>query len=259
MNWWCGTIRLGVMSTRKIIRKGPPPANIDGAPQYCGGLYTQLLFDNQFETSYTFSAGPNFDPSQLTLDQLLTLASVGEIGLVDVAYVGVPSLWTGATGPVGGQVLKVLNGNNSCAAFFNSSMFVQLNQSSALASLLPTTAAAFFSSDFVEPSPDLPPSVGAAIGPGTGPGKVGAGAVIGVNMNQNGAFLGGFAGFVGPFATGQPGAQIVMLLHELAHTLLLLPPDSPADVKAGFPTSQANTQTILNHCLKAVQAVLKGS
>ena len=26
MNWWCGTIRLGVMSMRKITRKGPPPA-----------------------------------------------------------------------------------------------------------------------------------------------------------------------------------------------------------------------------------------
>ena len=27
MNWWCGTIRPGVMSTLKIIRKGLPPAN----------------------------------------------------------------------------------------------------------------------------------------------------------------------------------------------------------------------------------------
>jgi WD40 repeat protein len=27
VNWWCGTIRPGVMSTRKIIRKGSPPAS----------------------------------------------------------------------------------------------------------------------------------------------------------------------------------------------------------------------------------------
>ena len=31
MNWWCGTIRPGVMSTRKITRKGSPPAQIKTA------------------------------------------------------------------------------------------------------------------------------------------------------------------------------------------------------------------------------------
>jgi hypothetical protein len=97
-------------------------------------------------------------------------------------------------------------------------------------------------------------NVGAQTGEGTG-----AGSVIVVNNNSNGAFLlGGFSGSVGPFATGSAGAQTIMLLHELAHTLLLLPPDSPADVKSGFHTSQANTQTILDHCLTAVLAAVKG-
>lgn len=79
-----------------------------------------------------------------------------------------------------------------------------------------------------------------------------------MNNNSNGAFLGGLLGSVGPFSTGSAGAQTIMLLHELAHALLLLPPDSPADVKSGFPTSQAITQTILYHCLKEVQAAVKG-
>jgi RHS repeat-associated protein len=45
VNWWCGTIRPGVMSTRKIIRKGSPPANYPfGESWYSSGTTTKWKF-----------------------------------------------------------------------------------------------------------------------------------------------------------------------------------------------------------------------
>jgi hypothetical protein len=58
--------------------------------------------------------------------------------------------WSGALlDRIGGPVFKVFRGDNECAAFFNSSIFVQMNQS--IASMLPTSAADFFRSDLLEP------------------------------------------------------------------------------------------------------------
>jgi hypothetical protein len=44
-----------------------------------------------------------------------------------------------------------------------------------------------------------------------------------------------------------------MVLHELAHTQLLIPPDL-----GNSGQSQNDTQNILTHCLEAIQATLGG-
>jgi RHS repeat-associated protein len=72
--------------------------------------------------------------------------------------------------------------------------------------------------------------------------------------------MGGVLEIGGGVRGGSVGAQSVMLLHELGHTLGLIPPDGRAATAAGFPPnqSQINTQTILNNCLKAINAALRG-
>jgi hypothetical protein len=57
------------------------------------------------------------------------------------------------------------------------------------------------------------------------------------------------------------GGQVAMLLHEVGHTLGLLPPDGKGTTSMGFPPnqSQLNTQTIIDHCLSAIRAALGGS
>jgi hypothetical protein len=152
----------------------------------------------------------------------------------------------------------VLNGKNDCASFFNTAPLVQLNANSLTPAVLPATGADFFASDLLEPDKNMPYTVGAATTEGAG-----ANAVIAYNSNAGGVFRSAFnpqtarpypASLLGGFNGGSVQAQALMLLHELAHTLLLISPDSPAAVNAGFPSSQTNTKTISDHCAKAIQA-----
>jgi len=94
---------------------------------------------------------------------------------------------------------------------------------------------------------------------GTGPGTT-------VTINGNGAFfrtrgdvykiewtgsIGNDTGswrhlHVGPFDGGTLGAQVVTLLHELAHVIGAVPSDDSS--VGGFALSQENTELILRHC-----------
>jgi hypothetical protein len=103
---------------------------------------------------------------------------------------------------------------------------------------------------------------------GTGPGTT-------VTINGNGAFfrttgdvykfewagsIGKDTGssrhlHVGPFDGGTLEAQIVTLLHELAHVIGAVPSDDSSLV--GFTRSQENTELILHHCQSKAEAAGK--
>jgi hypothetical protein len=51
---------------------------------------------------------------------------------------------------------------------------------------------------------------------------------------------------VGPFDGGTLEAQVVTLLHELAHVIGAVPSDDSS--VGGFARSQENTELILHHC-----------
>jgi len=193
------------------------------------GNLTALV--ESFHSTQTFYLEPDFDGS----------ISMGGI-------MGGTNGVMGAIARARATVSIVLSGDNSCAGFLNRSAVVETRSDrGVLSNLLPPTAQSFFESDHFYPDADLPSGTGAVTIAGA---AVGAGAVIGVNSNANGAFLGP-VGAVGPFTTGSPGAQAIMLLHELAHTFLAIPPDL-----GNTGQSVANTETILKHCLSAVQSAL---
>ena len=174
-------------------------------------------------------------------------------------------LWPGDWGTImdnaGGPVLKVLKRSNDCSTFFNSSPLIQINnQTSQMITALggislggPTTAAGFFETlDYLgpntnDPSQPWPNNIGAMSNEG--------GSTVVVNGNPAGAFL--HSGWtIGGFDSGSIGAQAIMILHELAHNLLLIPPDGNNSV-APPGQSGINTQTILANCLDAIKKALK--
>ena len=57
----------------------------------------------------------------------------------------------------------------------------------------------------------------------------------------------------GGYRPGSYGAQMILLLHELAHKVLLVPPENLGDTKQ----SDANTQTVMQHCASSVGAQLQ--
>lgn len=156
------------------------------------------------------------------------------------------------------DINKILEGNNDCASFFNSAPLVQANAASSLGSLIgPTTAAGFFQSDDVRPEP-----LSVFGSPLTGAMTVeGSGANSTIFVNAKGFMMNSFdlqtippkpLPGLGPFNANTVGTQVVGLLHELAHTLFLIPPDNHNPSR-----SEANTETILKHCLDAIKAALK--
>lgn len=159
---------------------------------------------------------------------------------------------------VSGVITKILRQANDCSNFFNNSPIVQafgmINEVSGHG---PTDALGFFNTDTLKPSTTTPNnnpypnSVGAETTEYTG-----ANSVISINANRSGAFVGGYSGQLGPFATGSLAGQVTMMLHELAHTVGAIGPDNAAAVKAGYPTSQDNTKTVLKHCRKAIAAAV---
>jgi hypothetical protein len=165
-------------------------------------------------------------------------------------------------------VKAVLNGNNDCSKFFNSnSPAVEVSaadKGTPLEGLVPTTAGEFFASDTIQPTSTFPGS-GQAVPPGVAAFTyefAGAGATIYVNSEENGAF--NASGFyapgrkdVPPLFSGSLAADAVYVLHELGHTLGTVPPEvgTPDQI---LDQSIANTQTIVQHCLEAVQAAIKG-
>jgi RHS repeat-associated protein len=166
----------------------------------------------------------------------------------------------GGAGPASALVKKVLTGNNDCSTFFNNSQLVQGFKNSPAAALLPTTAASFFASDYIEPKKEFPNNQGAGANEGAG-----SNTVIAYNANSSSVFNSAFnpqtgkaypSSQLGGFNGGSVQAQALMLLHELGHTLLLIPPDGPGAAAMGFPSSQTNTQTIADNCAKSIQAAL---
>jgi hypothetical protein len=103
----------------------------------------------------------------------------------------------------------------------------------------------------------MPDNVGGATTVGA---ELGFNAVIQLNGNPNGAFLGtarttGKLGTLGGiFPLGQLAAQTGMILHELAHTLLAIPPDLGNSAQ-----SEANTATVLGQCAAAILGAIGGS
>jgi RHS repeat-associated protein len=178
----------------------------------------------------------------------------------------------GGVGGVGEKIARakavvkaVLNGNNDCSKFFNSnSPAVEVSaaaaKGTALEGLVPTTAGEFFASDTIQATGALPS--GQSLPPGVAAYTyefAGAAATIYVNSESNSLFnaSGPSPGltFVLPdnLAGGSLGADSVFLLHELGHTLGTIPPDAGSQAR-----SRVNTQTIVEHCLKAIQAVIEG-
>jgi hypothetical protein len=166
-------------------------------------------------------------------------------------------------------VYEILDGENSCSAWFRRTD--------------PRVAATFLSLTFrvdedgskrvvkerdgsgswIEHGPYI-----ARTHEGTGPGTT-------VTINGNGAFfrnrgdvykvewagsIGKNTGssrylHVGPFDGGTLGAQVVTLLHELAHVIDALPSDDSSVV--GFARSQENTELILRHCQREAGATAR--
>jgi hypothetical protein len=62
---------------------------------------------------------------------------------------------------------------------------------------------------------------------------------------------------IGPFDGGTLPAQIIALLHELAHIVGSIPSDDNS--QAGLAISQQNTELILDRCKSAAKAFQKGA
>ncbi len=60
---------------------------------------------------------------------------------------------------------------------------------------------------------------------------------------------------IGPFDGGSLEAQIIAMLHELAHVVGAIPHDGLSP--SGLNQSQANTELILQHCKNAAKASAK--
>lgn len=186
--------------------------NINGAPQYCGGLYSQLLFYSQFDTSYTFAAGPNFDPGQLSLSQLLTMASVGEITLVGTSIDGF-QIMVGNGIPITNvpalksALLTLLKNNKDCAAILGG-----ITQATALVSQanMVDTVVPLDTSKL-----DADPNFQAVQGGQR------AGITLFSTTQPGGSWDGGsFYVFFGPlFQTYSPSARMTLTVHELSHPL----------------------------------------
>lgn len=112
--------------------------------------------------------------------------------------------------------------------------------------------------------PDTRPMLPNTLGAWTTEGA-GANATIFYNANSGSVFNSPFnvqpsgvtvypQSQLGGFNGGSVQGQALMLLHELAHTLLLLPPDGPGTENMGFPPSSANTAMIAKNCAKAIQS-----
>jgi RHS repeat-associated protein len=151
-------------------------------------------------------------------------------------------------------VHKILSGDNPCSQFFNSAD--DLIIASALAGGV-TTADQLFSTQTVSPVLVTTATIGAQTF-GTGKGAV-------ILLNQPGPFyypkgIDSHGKTVplqeGPYAGGSPEAQATILLHEIAHTLNLIPSDKPAQDPRG-DINNANTQTILDNCKQAIDDAIK--
>jgi RHS repeat-associated protein len=140
-------------------------------------------------------------------------------------------------------VITLLSGKNPCSAFFNNAAgaFSEGSQPSAVAIFQAVDIRGF--------------STGAGIAAET---DQGTGWTSPIFVNSNGAFYNavGIVNFqaktlsVGPYTGGTLQAQMVTLLHEFAHDINAVPRDTD---KPNDPQSAANTDTILNHCEKAIK------
>ncbi|MGH9681280.1 MAG: RHS repeat-associated core domain-containing protein [Candidatus Acidiferrales bacterium] len=155
--------------------------------------------------------------------------------------------------------MRILSGNNDCANFFNSSVFFSA-QANATGSVS-NNAAAALGSDEINASGHLNLNQAAST-PYEGSGFNSA---INVNSKPGGAFLGpgDFGPYLYPhvitytsggvFASGTLAAQTAAILHELAHTLSVIPEDG-----GNTPASLANNVTIAGKCAVAIFAAIAG-
>jgi hypothetical protein len=158
--------------------------------------------------------------------------------------------------PARNLATKVLSGNNDCSNFFNSSVFFSPGDITEGGPTFPDAAAALASDTFTEVG-DLSPLTG-----GTSIQGAGFGATIKINAASNGTFLsnrGSIGEFGGVFSTGSLAGQAVQVLHELAHTLDLIPTDVYPNGVAIPNASSNNSNTIVQQCALAILAAINGS
>ena len=167
-------------------------------------------------------------------------------------------------------VVAILSGNNDCADFFNSAE--QIEDTNALYGGYPIESASnlidsvrFTGVEFPGRPYAIQQRGGRIDFPDTASanGTAGFGSNASVFLNTNGAFFNettelrtaagnmplgdrAFPAIGGLFSGGSLGARITIVLHEFAHTLGLIPPDTGGD------DSAANTKTILEKCKDAI-------
>ncbi len=151
---------------------------------------------------------------------------------------------------------KVLSGNNDCANFFNKSVFLSPGD---ITEGGPTyaNAAEVLASDTLKEVGDLSPLTGA-----TSVQSAGFGATININGASNGVFLsnrGSIGEFGGLFSTGSLVGQTIQVMHELGHTLGVIPPDVYPNGTAIPNASSNNSTTIVINCALAILAAINGS
>lgn len=163
-------------------------------------------------------------------------------------------------------VLDILRGNNSCSAWFARSDPNIVETFASLQIWIERDGPEHIvrergeTGDWIEHGPYI-----ARTSESTGPGT-------NIGINANGAFFHGKAevfkiawqqGFelptntwqnlhVGPYDGATPKAQLITLLHELAHVVGAIPSDGLSP--SGLHRSQENTELILRHCRSTVNA-----
>jgi RHS repeat-associated protein len=150
-------------------------------------------------------------------------------------------------GPAVNLAARVLSGKNDCAEFFNSSVLFN-SQDTAANAANALASDNFGTESFADPQSGLPtPNVGAKTFQFQG-----FGSTITVNSDPSGLFLATNHWILGGiFPSGQLAGQTTQILHELAHTVGLI----PGDANGG---SEANTATILAKCAIAILAAING-
>jgi RHS repeat-associated protein len=168
----------------------------------------------------------------------------------------------GGDGGGGGQIFdpartlanKILSRNNDCSNFFNSSGYLSAGLTDFGAPAL--TAAQALGSDHLIAVGGMNPNQGGGTTVGA---DVGVQSVIQLNGAPNGAFLSNYAALGGVIPSGSLAGQTVQILHELAHTLLLIPNDVDLNDQAIDHTSDINTNAIIKECGLSILGAVSGS
>jgi len=211
--------------------------------------------------TYDFSGFHQADPDQGIFNNYYDLLTI--------TYTGFGDPIQNSTGLGGGEInraraaaVAILQGANPCADFFNKAPGI------ASAKLADIAITPYSGPNYFQPFTDSNGNLNgymenAYFRPGPAGGTI--------ELNQNGAFsqASAYAGqnspgvtfprvplSQGPFAGGTLGAQIVVLLHEFAHSLNLIAPDNGPTAGAAAQ-SGTNTGTILDNCLTAIKVALQ--